>query len=499
MKRRSFLEMVPAVGAGLFLSPKFTFSSESKKGNVNNIPLKIVKSSTLELLPEGKRLAFGWPAIGLVPGESIIVKPQNKLVEENLWIRVSVAQQIRDEKLLHVSIHGTDFYLGAIDLRFSSVLVPCELEISGEYAKQINQHGLELKLESSSPFWFFSEKAKDVDNSVFLPHILSSTEKTGTIDRFFECYTSVNSVQAFGWREGTVLDGLWQLYAQKGNKKALSAIKQQFGLFFEGKNLTYEDGYDNPKHNYVRGTELTLPFATLGRLDASHPILKTVVDGWKELEQEQENGAVIDGFKYTAEGCYTVAYPMAVIGKSWKDMKLQKDALSQLTRRFVLINDGKLYLRYYPGSGKYTYPNWARGAAWTLLGFVRTMSELKDEIQDQAIIEKFQEGTKIALSMQRENGLWGCFMHDKKSLPDTSGSAGISAAILIGIKNEFLPPNYRIHAVKCWEALQNYITPDGFLKGVAQDNRGGIALQESDYRVIAQMGMGLMAQLYAEL
>lgn len=32
-----------------------------------------------------------------------------------------------------------------------------------------------------------------------------------------------------------------------------------------------------------------------------------------------------------------------------------------------------------------------------------------------------------------------------------------------------------------------------------QDIRGGEELQEGDYRVIAQMGMGLMAQWYAEI
>lgn len=44
-----------------------------------------------------------------------------------------------------------------------------------------------------------------------------------------------------------------------------------------------------------------------------------------------------------------------------------------------------------------------------------------------------------------------------------------------------------------------YLTPDGMLTGVAQSNRGGISLQQSDYRVISQMGMGLMAQLAAAL
>lgn len=67
------------------------------------------------------------------------------------------------------------------------------------------------------------------------------------------------------------------------------------------------------------------------------------------------------------------------------------------------------------------------------------------------------------------------------------------------IHNGFLPATYAENANRCFEELKKQITPDGYLKGAAQDNRGGMRLQESDYRVIAQMGMGLMAQLYAEI
>jgi len=169
--------------------------------------------------------------------------------------------------------------------------------------------------------------------------------------------------------------------------------------------------------------------------------------------------------------------------------------MTKLRHRFVLMDSGQIYLRSRDGNR--TYQNWAWGAAWFLLGFARTISELKDEIQDQLIIEKFREGISIALSMQREDGLWSCFMHEKNSLPDTSGSAGIAAAILVGIQNGYLPDSYIVPVNRCWKSLLNYLTPDGFLKGVAQDSRGGLELQQGEYRVIAQMGMGFMAQLYA--
>ena len=493
MKRRAFLEVVNLSGVGLLLAPYLSCTS----GNTDETKRLILRMNQSEQteLPEGKRLSFGWPASGINPGESITLKLDEKIPENNCWLRVSIAQQIRDEKLLHVSIPETEIYLGAIDIRFSSILVPYEFEIKKEYISKIQKHGLELTLEAPSALWIFDTEAPEVNNQAFLPHLLTSDKKEGKIDDFLNCFLSVNSIQAFGWREGTVLDGLWQIHDKKRDRRALEAIQQHFDLFFDDQqNLVYEDGHSRPKFNRIDGIESTIPFATLARLDANHPILKTVVEGWERLKKK--NGAVIDENSYTAEGCYTIAYPMAVIGKAWRDVELMQEAFTQLKHRFVLFNDGILYLRYH-GNGNYTYPNWARGAAWTLLGFARTITELKDVMEDKEIIDKFREGIELAISMQGKNGLWHCFMHRPEVLPDTSGSAGIAAAILTGIQNGFLPESYKIHALNCWEGLQPYISPDGFLRGVAQDNRAGEKLQESDYRVIAQMGMGLMAHLYS--
>jgi len=497
MERRSFVELISLCSAGLLMAPVpgYPLSAIKNGGRFKRVTAHVVSSNKM-IPPEGKRVSFGWPAIGIAPGSSVILKPGKVLSGKYFWLRLSVAMEIWDVKILQVSIPETGTDLGSMDIRFSSVLVPYELKIDAEHIEQINRYGLELTLNSPSPLWIFSKKASEIDNSAFLPHILVADNETGTGEDFSRCMESVNSLQSFGWREGTVLDGLWQLHALKGHKNAMEAIKQHFSLFFDGQDLHYETGHSNPKVNEVDGIESTIPFATLARLDAGHPILKTVVAGWEKLKKP--NGMIIDGSLVSAEGCYTVAYPMAVIGKAWNDRTLMEDALSQLKHRFVLYNENILYLRYNT-SGKYTYPNWARGAAWNLLGYARTISELKGEMQDKEVIEKFQKGIKLALAMQRSNGLWGCFMHNPDSLPDTSGSAGIAAAILTGIRDGYLPESYRPQAERCWNALQQYIAPDGFLRGVAQDNRGGVELQESDYRVIAQMGMGFMAQLYAEL
>lgn len=458
------------------------------------VPLKVIQETPLTL-PEGNRVAFGWKAVGMNPGDSVTLKPTADIQGKHHWLRVTVAQEIWDANRLRVTIPNTNLDLGALDINFSSVLVPYEVKIPHEHLKLIEQHGLQLELESATPFWFFESTASGAEGLAV--HLMSSDRETGTIDEFLDCFQSLNAIQAFGWREGTVLDGLWQLHAKLGSVPARQAIDAHLNLFSDASgNIVYENARSRPSDGHIDGIESTIPFATLGRVDPDHPFLKRVVAGWEKLKKP--DGIVIDGQSVTAEGCYTVGYPMAVLGNAWNDKGLQEWAVAQLRHRFVLVEDESLYLRYYR-SGRYTYRNWARGAAWWLLGVSKTMEELGVEAVDQGLVVKFQEAVNQTLALQREDALWSCFMHEPEtSLPDASGSAGISAAILTGIRLGILSESHAAKADACYQRLLAYLTPDGFLKGVAQDNRGGEGLQRSDYRVIAQMGMGMLAQLYAE-
>jgi rhamnogalacturonyl hydrolase YesR len=101
----------------------------------------------------------------------------------------------------------------------------------------------------------------------------------------------------------------------------------------------------------------------------------------------------------------------------------------------------------------------------------------------------------FARQHQRPDGLWNCFVDDPESFPDTSGSAGIATALALGARAGVLTPDDLAAARRTIPALDARLTPDGFLGGVAQSNRGGEALQRSDYRVLSPMAMGLMAQL----
>lgn len=497
MLRREFVGRLSAGSVGCLLLSSCSYKADAQTDiDFQRTVLDFLDPARLGL-PPGNRIPFGWEAIPLLPEQKSKFTLKTPLPEgKTIFLRVSVAQEIWEEKLISVDIPQVNMHLGDIDVRYSSVLVPYEIEIQPEQVKALNEYGGTMTLvKGAEPIWIFSQKADNFDNTTFLPHLLTSSSPQGNIQDFLNCFLSVDSIQAFGWREGCVLDGLWQIYHHKQNEKALETIKKHFALYFpEDKGLVYETSRSKPNDNRIDGIESTIPFATLVRLQPDHPVLKEVIKAWETYTKE--NGMITDGLMISAEGCYTVAYPMAIMGKTWKDQDLKHNAIAQLKHRFVLLEADQFYLR--SEEGRKTYKNWARGAAWFLLGFARTIAELKNDLDDQEVIDKFKHGVDLAISMQRNDGLWSCFMH-KDVLADTSGSAGISAAIMIGIHHGILPASYARFAKKCWSSLQNYLSPDGYLRGVAQDNRGGIQLQESDYRVIAQMGMGMMGQLYAYL
>jgi len=103
------------------------------------------------------------------------------------------------------------------------------------------------------------------------------------------------------------------------------------------------------------------------------------------------------------------------------------------------------------------------------------------------------------MKYQREDGLWGNFIHDSASIADTSGSAGLAAALARARASGWLDERAKQAAQRTLVGLKNHLTPDGLVAGAAQSNKGGESLQKGTYRTIYQMGMGLKMQLMAAL
>ncbi len=114
-------------------------------------------------------------------------------------------------------------------------------------------------------------------------------------------------------------------------------------------------------------------------------------------------------------------------------------------------------------------------------------------------ISAFQQLAAWVLPYQRSDGLWSVFLDKPELTTDTSGSAGIAAGLAIGAQQGWLDATAKSSASKTLTGLLPYLTTDGMLGGVSQANKSSEELQRGTYRVIYQMGMGLMAQLIAAL
>lgn len=446
-------------------------------------------------LDSDKRLTRGWDAFPVLPGHTTRLHwnafPE---VTDAVRLRVSVAIDEREVKQVEVFLPESGRIVGVLDIRYAHIFQPFEIHIAAQDANAIRSEGLGLRLrEGTQPLWLLHDPSGQAEPAL-MPHLLV-TPPADPLVAMIDRLASKASLQFFGWQEGCVLNGLMDL-ANAGvlpRDRALRAIESHFQHFFtpDGQ-LSYEDDWSRPREGEIYGIECTLPFAVLAQWQPSHPALQSAVAFWLAAGRD---GRVQDDDMLSAEGGYTVAYPMTQLALTLDEPALMTGAMQQLRlRRDRLFVDDALYLRVYD-DGRRSFRNWCRGAAWYLLGLARTLA-LTPSVE---LTAAFQAAAAWVVRFQQPDGLWSCFLDEPAIRPDTAGSAGIAAALALGVQHGLLDTAYVEPARRALTGLTAHLTPDGFLGGVAQVNKAGEGLQRSDYRVISQMASGMMAQLVAAL
>jgi rhamnogalacturonyl hydrolase YesR len=439
-----------------------------------------------------RRIPFGWSATELKADQPLPFVGATPTQDGPALFRFAVAADDRSPRReLVLRVAGGGEVLARADVRYAPIFQSYLLEVSGADMTKASQCGVDLVSNGSSDsLWLLSdtrEEAPDLELGW-----IRETRPGARMDFFYQRLRGLETIQPFGWMEGCVLDGLVDLSVATGDKAWCAVIQRRFDLFFDTRgDLSYENHRGVTCENMIYGVEGLLPMATLARLHASHPALGLV--GRFVDSRLKSYGAVRDGGELTAEGCYTVAYPLAVMARM--DPKWVDIVLSELRIRHKLLrHGGAIYLRYHDDGSK-TFRWWARGVAWFLLGTIRALRELGQVPDD--LRESISAEARRVIDFQRPDGLWGSYLDASDVAADSSGSAGIGAALALGAQMGILGPDAACAAQRCWVGLQSHLTSDGFLSGATQVNRGGEILQRSDYRVISQYAMGLMAQLAA--
>ncbi len=444
--------------------------------------------------PADRRPPFGWRTATLGAAPVALRWPDLPPDAVPTRLRLTVALDVRDEKLIEATLLQTGRVLGTFNIRFASLFQVYEIALAPGDAADVRREGIALRLKKGAELRVFT--GGEGIPAELLPHLLLPGEATASSE-FFARLGSLASVQSFSWMEGCVLDGLLDLAALPSHAAMRDSARQHLARFIKNGQLIYENHMSAPSDGRIYGIEGTLPFAALAKLEPQNPTLDLALKFW--LNHKDAENAIIDGKHTSSEGAYTVGYPLAVIGKARRDETLQQLALTQLRVRQTRLFDGKTFWRTSEADGGKGNRNWARGIAWQLLGAARTLRELKHRPDTAELIQQFAQLAAWAQSFQRPDGLWSVFVDEPNLSPDTAGSAGIAAALAIGAREGWLDTDARRAAENALAGLKTHLTPDGFLGGVAQSNKGGEGLQRGDYRVIFQMAMGLMAQLIAAL
>lgn len=490
MNRRTFVQY----SAALLSSAAFArHAAAARKRHARHLVGRIVDAPDVPV-PAKMRQPFGWKTAAVTSNNSplVCVWPNLTKAVTPTHLRFAVGLDERDEKTVEVFLPKSGRVVGSTELRFVSQFQIHQLRLTAADVAGIRREGAGLRLTKGSDLEILTGGA-DVP-AALLPHLLVP----GTADARSEYFLRLNSltcVQPFGWMEGCVLDGLLDLAALPRHAHLKDAARKHLALFFKGDHLVYENHMSAPSDDKLYGIEGGLPFAALARVAPQHPLLELALEFWQS--RQRPTGAIQDGEHMSSEGSYTVGYALAEIAKARQSEELMQLALTQVRVRQATLFDGREFWRTRNDDGRRSNRNWARGIAWQLLGLARTLTVAKDRGDITDLVTSLRQLAAWAIALQREDGLWSVFADEPNLTPDTGGSAGIAAALAIGAKHGWLNAKAEAAAAKTLAGLQKHLTPDGLLGGVSQPNKGGEALQRSDYRTIFQMGMGLMAQLEA--
>ncbi len=375
-----------------------------------------------------------------------------------------------------------------------------EIPLTAAQTAAAQRDGLALRLaDPGEPLWIIAPGPHAP--SAVLPQLFFG-DNAVTEERFLNLFCSAASIQPCDWMEICVLDGLMD-WAALGRVAARGTLKKHLDVFFHPENGRRETFKGEPCDGAPGGPESTGPWAVLARTlgyNHQHPALALAEAGF---EKHYDPGTDSVGHHVVAETSYNIAYPMMAMARFTERPALQQRALRQLeVNRQYLTGPDDLWLRYFPETGERTFQNWSRGVAWYFLGLVRTLSLLPGPERPAELTMEVDRLAAWVAKHQQPDGLWSCFLKEPGLLPDTSGSAGIAAAVALAVRTGMLGREHLATAQRAKDALMKQLTPDGWLRGVSQSNKSeaaGLDLQRSTHRVIAPWGMGLLAQLTAAL
>ncbi|QJD87069.1 glycoside hydrolase family 88/105 protein [Cohnella herbarum] len=242
---------------------------------------------------------------------------------------------------------------------------------------------------------------------------------------------------SWDWPGGVAFYGVCEAYAATGKTEYLDRLKA-----WVDENM--EDGL--PKLS-VNGVSIGHSLLTLYEVTKDERYIETA----KEMAEYLTHEAVRFGegiFQHTVNSetynfpeqawvdtMFMAGYFLLRIGKLLNRDDYFADGLRQYHGHENVLQDAKTNL-YYHGwdniAGNHmSGVHWARGNSWAALTMARALDIVPVDLPNFMVIEGSLRDQLSALArLQDESGLWHTILDDPSSPLETSGSAGIAAALL---------------------------------------------------------------------
>lgn len=133
---------------------------------------------------------------------------------------------------------------------------------------------------------------------------------------------------------------------------------------------------------------------------------------------------------------------------------------------------------------------WNRGNSWFTYGAIAYLDSMKDTIAPSVkryILNVWTHQVAALRKLQAEDGLWHTILDDPGSYEEVSGSAAITAGVLLGIRSGLLDPSYTDMGRKAVEGIMTNIAEDGTVKNVSSGTAMGMG--PDHYKNISIMPM----------
>ena len=127
--------------------------------------------------------------------------------------------------------------------------------------------------------------------------------------------------------------------------------------------------------------------------------------------------------------------------------------------------------------------HWARGNAWTALATTEVLRFMPESHPYHAELRmRLQRQLQGLVTRQAPSGLWHTVVTRSDFYEETSGSAGIAAAILRATSRGWVDPALRPFGMATLDAVNQRVAPDGTLEGVSTGT--GVAPTIETYNLV---------------